>query len=79
MEGETDPIGLALCGAKVYAVIELLLTEQDSSSNECIKIAQYLLLDEGVSSGDRQHRHALGSGASPAPCSARGLLGSANS
>ncbi len=44
-EGEDDPIGLILCGAKDRAVIELLLADPDSSPDKRIKVAEYLLLD----------------------------------
>ena len=44
-EGENDPIGLILCGYKDSAVVELLLTDPDSSPDKRIKVAQYLLLD----------------------------------
>jgi predicted nuclease of restriction endonuclease-like (RecB) superfamily len=44
-DGESDPIGLILCGYKDNAVIELLLADPDSSPDKRIKVAQYLLLD----------------------------------
>jgi hypothetical protein len=44
-EGETDPIGLILCGSKNEQVIELLLADSASTTDQRIKIAQYLLLD----------------------------------
>jgi len=44
-EGENDPIGLILCGAKDEQVIELLLADPADSVDERIKVAQYLLLD----------------------------------
>jgi len=44
-EGESDPIGLILCGYKDNAVIELLLADPNSGPDKRIKVAQYLLLD----------------------------------
>jgi predicted nuclease of restriction endonuclease-like (RecB) superfamily len=44
-EGENDPIGLILCGSKNEQVIELLLADSDSTTDQRIKVAQYLLLD----------------------------------
>jgi len=44
-QGEDDPIGLILCGAKDRAVIELLLADPDSSPDKRIRVAEYLLLD----------------------------------
>jgi predicted nuclease of restriction endonuclease-like (RecB) superfamily len=43
--GEDDPIGLILCGSKNEQVIELLLANPETSVDERIKVAQYLLLD----------------------------------
>lgn len=45
-EGEHDPIGLILCGAKNEQVIELLLADPVDRVDERIKVAQYLLLDQ---------------------------------
>jgi len=44
-EGENDPIGLILCGSKNEQVVELLLADSDSTTDQRIKVAQYLLLD----------------------------------
>ena len=44
-EGENDPIGLILCGSKNEQVVELLLADGDSTTDQRIKVAQYLLLD----------------------------------
>lgn len=44
-EGENDPIGLILCGSKNEQVIELLLADSASTTDQRIKVAQYLLLD----------------------------------
>ncbi len=43
--GENDPIGLILCGSKNEQVVELLLADSDSTTDQRIKVAQYLLLD----------------------------------
>ena len=45
-EGENDPVGLILCGAKNEQVIELLLADPVDRVDERIRIAQYLLLDQ---------------------------------
>ncbi len=44
-EGENDPIGLILCGSKNEQVVELLLADSESTTDQRIKVAQYLLLD----------------------------------
>jgi len=44
-EGESEPIGLILCGSKDEQVIELLLGDAETTVDERIKVAQYLLLD----------------------------------
>ncbi len=44
-EGEGEPIGLILCGSKNQQVVELLLANPNTSMDERIKVAQYLLLD----------------------------------
>jgi len=44
-EGENDPIGLILCGSKNEQVVRLLLSNPETSADERIKVAQYLLLD----------------------------------
>lgn len=43
--GENDPIGLILCGSKNEQVVRLLLANPDTSADERIRVAQYLLLD----------------------------------
>lgn len=45
-EGENEPIGLILCGAKNEQVIELLLADPADRIDERLKVAQYLLLDQ---------------------------------
>ncbi len=44
-DGENDPIGLILCGSKNEQVVELLLADSASTTDQRIKVAQYLLLD----------------------------------
>ena len=44
-EGENDPIGLILCGSKNEQVVELLLADSESTTDQRITVAQYLLLD----------------------------------
>lgn len=44
-EGENEPIGLILCGSKNEQVIELLLADNASTTEQRIKVSQYLLLD----------------------------------
>ncbi len=44
-EGESEPIGLILCGSKDEQVIELLLGDAETTVDERIKVAQYLLHD----------------------------------
>jgi predicted nuclease of restriction endonuclease-like (RecB) superfamily len=44
-EWENDPIGLILCGSQSSQVIELLLSDSTDSTDQRIKVAQYLLLD----------------------------------
>lgn len=44
-EGEQDPIGLILCGSKNEQVVELLLSDPNTSLDNRIKVSQYLLLN----------------------------------
>jgi hypothetical protein len=44
-EGEAEPLGLILCGARDEQVIELLLADPATTIDERIKVAQYLLLN----------------------------------
>jgi predicted nuclease of restriction endonuclease-like (RecB) superfamily len=44
-EGEAEPQGLILCGARDEQVIELLLADPATTIEERIKVAQYLLLN----------------------------------
>ncbi|HYO50468.1 MAG TPA: PDDEXK nuclease domain-containing protein [Chloroflexia bacterium] len=44
-EGESDPIGLILCGSKNEQVVELLLSDPDNSLSKRIRVSQYLLLN----------------------------------
>jgi predicted nuclease of restriction endonuclease-like (RecB) superfamily len=53
LEGENPPIGLILCGSKNEQVIELLLADSTDSTDERIKVAQYLLLDSEAALKDR--------------------------
>jgi predicted nuclease of restriction endonuclease-like (RecB) superfamily len=45
-EGENEPVGLILCGAKNEQVIELLLADPADRIDERLRVAQYLLLDQ---------------------------------
>lgn len=47
-EGENAPIVLILCGSKNEQVVRLLLANPESSMDERIKVARYLLLDTAV-------------------------------
>ena len=44
-EGEAQPLGLILCGSHDEQVIELLLADPETTIDERIKVAQYLLLN----------------------------------
>ncbi len=45
-EGEAAPLGLILCGSRDEQVVELLLADPQTTIDERIKVAQYLLLDQ---------------------------------
>jgi predicted nuclease of restriction endonuclease-like (RecB) superfamily len=45
-EGEAEPLGLILCGSRDEQVVELLLADPQTTIDERIKVAQYLLLDQ---------------------------------
>jgi len=45
-EGEAEPLGLILCGSRDQQVVELLLADPETTMDEWIKVAQYLLLDQ---------------------------------
>jgi hypothetical protein len=45
-EGEAEPLGLILCGSRDQQVVELLLADPETTMDERIKVAQYLLLDQ---------------------------------
>ena len=44
-EGENEPVGLILCGSQNEQVVELLLADSESTTDQRIRVAQYLLLD----------------------------------
>ena len=44
-EGEAEPLGLILCGSRDEQVVELLLADPETTMDERIRVAQYLLLN----------------------------------
>jgi len=43
--GEAEPLGLILCGSRDEQVVELLLADPETTMDERIRVAQYLLLN----------------------------------